>query len=113
MVAAPLARVMADVVGGDEQVVEAAFTVGGQEWLFDAGGDRRLGSQLPVRNGLGGEVDDVDRHESGGGQRLEVLAARMDIAGVPRVDRADRLRPAAGYIVVAAGDARIPAAITQ
>src|SRR5690349_1390678 len=50
---------VSDPVGGDEQVVEAALLVRGQERLLDAAGHRRLGPQLPVGDGRRGQVDHV------------------------------------------------------
>src|SRR5437879_5429938 len=70
-------RCWSGAVGRDEQVVEAAFAIGGQERVFDTGRDRGLPAQLPVRNGRRGQVHDVDRHEVVRGQRGEVLPARV------------------------------------
>src|SRR5271168_3972577 len=49
----------ADAVGGDKQVVEATFAVRVKECLFDTGGDRGFRPQFPVRDSLGGKVDNV------------------------------------------------------
>src|SRR5260370_12992668 len=66
------------VISRDEQVVKAALAVRGEERVLDAGGDGRAGAQLPVRDRVRGEIDDVDRNEAVGRQGLEVLAAPMD-----------------------------------
>src|SRR5215471_4497871 len=75
-----------DPICGDEQVVEAALAIRGQEWVLDPGGNRGLRPQLPVRYGLGGQIDDVDRDEIVRRQRFEIVAPGVNVADVVFVD---------------------------
>ena len=103
-----------DLVGRDHQVVEAVLLVGGQERLLDAGRHRRLGAQLPVRDGRGGQVDHADREQVVRRHGREVVAARVDVADVVGVDLADGPgRLPAVHVVVATGDGHVPAAGLQ
>src|SRR3954453_4083107 len=93
--ASPAARDRAsDAVGDDEQVLEAALAIGLEERLLDTGRGRGRRAQLPVRDRLRREVDDLDRDEVVGREGLEVLAAGMDLAGVVLVDGPHRRRRA-------------------
>ncbi len=60
-----------DAVGHDQEVAEASLAVRGEERNFDPGGYRRLGPQLPVGDGLRGQVGDVDGDQVVSSQRLE------------------------------------------
>ena len=60
--------------------METAFAVRREERVLDTGGHRGLRPQFPVGDGVGGEINDVDRHEVVGRRRPEVLAARVNVA---------------------------------
>ena len=85
MACRPMIR-LACPVRGDQQEVRGPLPVRGQERRLDPGAVYRVRAQLPVRDGVGGEVRDGVRHQAVRGQGGEVRAAPVHRAAVVRVD---------------------------